>query len=130
MGDMKSALTLEMLVFDKIEFTRKGFKNDNEFKCSFQVKVGEGREHLYRVNLVMVGEKENEYTVKIGLSGYFRLINEEELEENVAKALISKNSVAIMMPYIRSQLTLLTAQPGTESVVLPPFNINKMFDDD
>ncbi len=34
---------------------------------------------------------------------------------------------AILMPYLRSELTLLTAQPDTDSVVLPPFNINKMF---
>lgn len=130
MGDIKSNLALERLVFDKIEFTRKGFKNDNEFKCSLQVKVGEGREHLYRVNLILSGEKENEYIVKISLSGYFRLTDEDDLDDGLAKTLISKNSVAIMMPYIRSQLTLLTAQPETESVVLPPFNINKIFEEE
>lgn len=41
---------------------------------------------------------------------------------------MSKNAVAILMPYLRSELTLLTAQPDTESVVLPPFNINKMME--
>lgn len=42
--------------------------------------------------------------------------------------LINKNAVAIMMPYLRSELTLLTAQPDTDSVVLPPFNINAMLE--
>ena len=38
------------------------------------------------------------------------------------------DAVAILMPYLRSELTLLTAQPEMESVVLPPFNINKMLE--
>ena len=33
------------------------------------------------------------------------------------------------MPYLRSEVSLLTAQPEVECVVLPPFNINKMMED-
>ena len=43
--------------------------------------------------------------------------------------LYQKNSVAILMPYLRSEISLLTAQPETETVVLPVFNINRMMDD-
>lgn len=43
--------------------------------------------------------------------------------------MITKNTVAILMPYLRSELTLLTAQPEMESVVFPPFNINKMLEE-
>lgn len=32
------------------------------------------------------------------------------------------------MPYMRSQISLLTAQPDTDCVVLPPFNVNEMLD--
>ena len=45
------------------------------------------------------------------------------------KSLIQKNAVAIMMPYVRSQLTLLTSQPGVDPIVMPPLNINAMLDD-
>lgn len=37
-----------------------------------------------------------------------------------------KNSVSILMLYLRSEVSLITAQPETECVVLPPFNINEM----
>ena len=57
----------------------------------------------------------------------FEIETQEELDDNVVRNLINKNAVAILMPYLRSELTLLTAQPDTDSVVLPPFNINKMF---
>lgn len=40
--------------------------------------------------------------------------------------IIQQNAVAIVMPYIRSEVSLLTAQPGLETVVLPPFNIVEM----
>ena len=45
-------------------------------------------------------------------------------------SLVVKNSVAIMMPYLRSQVSLVTAQPEVECVVLPAFNINKMLDNE
>ena len=44
--------------------------------------------------------------------------------------LVSKNTVAILMPYLRSEVSLLTAQPNTDTVVLPVFNINNMIDDE
>ena len=50
------------------------------------------------------------------------------MEDKIVQDLINKNAVAILMPYLRSELTLLTAQPDTDSVVLPPFNINKMLE--
>jgi hypothetical protein len=34
------------------------------------------------------------------------------------------------MPYIRSEVSLLTAQPETECFVMPVFNINAMFNED
>ena len=54
--------------------------------------------------------------------------NNKNLEDTLKQDLISKNAVAIMMPYLRSEATLLTAQPGTDSIVLPIFNINNMID--
>ena len=54
---------------------------------------------------------------------------QEDIETDLKNELISKNSVAILMPYLRSEISLLTAQPETETVVLPVFNINRMMDE-
>ena len=43
------------------------------------------------------------------------------MEENIVKT----NTVAIMFPFIRSQVTLLTTQPGMTPIVLPPINTTK-----
>ena len=113
------------MVFDRIEFDRKGFKNTQELKFELQVQIGLNEDDLYKVTLVLNGTKQDEYNVVISLSGFFRF--EGQVEDKIVRDLINKNAVAILMPYLRSELTLLTAQPDTDSVVLPPFNINKMF---
>ena len=66
--------------------------------------------------------------MEICLSGFFSIESDGELSEELKNTLVTKNSVAIMMPYLRSEVSLLTAQPETECVVLPAFNINNMLD--
>lgn len=130
MEKFNSVLTLRQLVFDKIRFDRKGFKNENEVKFSIKVQIGKDDCQNYRVTLILGGEKEDEYELEISLSGFFSIDEKNSLDDNTTRDLINKNAVSILMPYLRSELTLLTAQPGTESLVLPPFNINKMLKDD
>lgn len=127
MGNLNSVLTLQKMVFDRIEFDRKGFKNTNELKFGLQVQIGLDENDTYKVTLVLNGTKQDEYNIIISLSGFFKIEGQEKLEDKMAQDLINKNAVAILMPYLRSELTLLTAQPNTDSVVLPPFNINKVF---
>lgn len=127
MGNFNSVLTLQKLVFDKIEFDRKGFKNTEELKFELQVQVGLGENDTYKVTLILNGTKQDEYDIVISLSGFFKVEGQEKVEDKTVQNLINRNAVAILMPYLRSELTLLTAQPETDSVVLPPFNINKMF---
>ena len=128
MGNFNSVLTLQKMVFDKIEFNRKGFKNTQELKFELQVQIGLGENDAYKVTLVLKGTKQDEYDIAISLSGFFKVEGQEQVKDQTVHDLVSKNAVAILMPYLRSELTLLTAQPDTDSVVLPPFNINKMLE--
>lgn len=128
MNDFNSVLTLQKMVFDKIEFERIGFKNTKELKFELQVQIGSDENNTYKVTLVLKGTKQDEYNIVISLSGFFEVESQENLDSKMIQDLINKNAVAILMPYLRSELTLLTAQPDTDSVVLPPFNINKMFE--
>ena len=124
MGNFNSVLTLQKLVFDKIEFNRKGFKNTQELKFELQVQISFDENDIYKVTLVLKGTKQDEYDIVISLSGFFKIEGKDQMIQD----LLNKNAVAILMPYLRSELTLLTAQPDTDSVVLPPFNINKMLE--
>ncbi len=118
-----SSLKLEKLVFDKILFDRVGFKNDSELELEMEIKIGEDHE-TYRVSLILRGTKEKEYHLEVGISGFFTL---ENLDSFINKEeLLEKNAVAILMPYLRSQVSLITTQPDTEPVVLPILNINNL----
>lgn len=43
--------------------------------------------------------------------------------------IIEKNTIAIMFPYIRSYISMITTQPGMNPIVLPPMNIAAMVND-
>lgn len=122
-------LTLENMVFDKISFVRKDFESDSEPVFSFEISAGKrNNADIYKVTIIMFVEKEKEYEIEISLSGFFS-VNAEALEEGAdITAIISKNTVAILMPYMRSELSLLTAQPGMECIVMPPINVNAMME--
>ena len=127
--NIQSALSLEKIVFDKIEFNRLGFSSDKELEIEIQSSIAKrGNEDVYRITLILKGNKPDEYIFEIILSGFFTIEQREELTEELKDALITKNAIAILMPYLRSEASLLTVQPGMECVVLPAFNINKMLE--
>lgn len=119
---MSCVLKLNALVFDNIIFKRMGMRNENELEISFSVSIGTSisDQDMKKVSVKITGEKRDEYSFEIQASGYF------SYEGSAEESIIQQNAVAIVMPYIRSEVSLLTAQPGIEPVVLPPFNIAEM----
>ena len=128
--NIQSVLKLNKMVFDKIEFQRLGLKTENELELEIQSNIAQRQDSdVYKVTLVLKGKKPEEYTFEISLSGFFSIEAADELTEEFKNTLITKNSIAILMPYLRSEVSLLTAQPEVECVVLPAFNINNMIDE-
>lgn len=121
-----SILKMEHIVFDEITFVRKGFRNEESKKVSLSISssVEAIEETSSRVTVKLLADKENEYTARISISGFCSIEENSEL----GKELIEKNAVAILFPYLRSELSLLTAQPETDPIVLPAMNINGMLD--
>lgn len=128
--NMKSALRLEKLVFDKLLFEREGFSSEKDFEFNMESQISQNpSEDIFKVTLVLNGKKPDEYRITISLTGYFSFIADSSLSDEDKNNLISKNTLAILMPYIRSEMSLLTAQPEVECVVLPPFNINNLMEE-
>ena len=129
--EVGSALCLDKLVFDKIEFKRTGMKNESEIEFNLGIAINKKQdEEIYKVTLSLNGNKEKEYTLEIILSGYFSFDDNGKTDDKLKRAMINQNAVAIIMPYLRSQVSLVTAQPEVDCVVLPPFNIIKMMSED
>lgn len=124
-----SVLKLNKLVFDKIEFKRLGFQNEKEFEFGIRSKILQRQDaDIYRITLILKGNKPDEYVFEISLTGFFTIEDSQNVKEEIKDDLVNKNAIAILMPYLRSEVSLLTAQPGMECVVLPAFNINKMLE--
>lgn len=122
----KSVLQFDKLVFDEINFKRLGFSSDKKLELKIKSNISQReKDDIYKVTLSIEGNKPEEYIFEISLTGYFIIVG--EVQDELKKVLIRNNAIAILMPYLRSEVSLLTAQPGVDPVVLPPFNINALF---
>ena len=63
-------------------------------------------------------------TLKLTAEAIFSLDSDDS--SILESPLIKQNTVAIMFPFIRSEITLLTSQPGMSPIVIPPLNIKKL----
>ena len=129
--EQSSVLIMEELLFEKIHFDRKGPKNESELEVGISISIGASAtdDRLYKVEIEMNGNKQKEYSFIVSVAGVFRIDeNHGDAKSVNTDVLLNKNAVAILMPYLRTQITLLTSQPGVEAVVLPPINVDRFTD--
>lgn len=123
--EAKSILTLNKTVIDKLVFERFSndiYKIDAEGAIAFKHQINRIEELVFKVSLGVTLTLEAKYNIEVQISGIFELADESVL----GKKILTNNAVAILFPYLRSQLTLLTSQPGFEPVILPVMNINAL----
>lgn len=126
--DAKSILTLKKTLIDKLIFERfsrdiSGIDKDGIINFHHQIEPVDKLE--FKVSLGVTLISESQYNIIAQISGIFELTEESVM----GKKLLTNNAVAILFPYLRSQLTLLTSQPGFEPVILPVMNINALLND-
>lgn len=78
-----------------------------------------------KLKLTVTSMNDSDFHIIIELCGNFSLECSNDL---LRESIMNKNTVSILFPYLRSELTLITSQPGIEPIVMPPMNINAMFD--
>lgn len=115
-------LKLNHLLFDEITFNRVNFKSKNDLQVEFGFSFNKREYGEFVSSIRIIGTKKDEYNFVVRASGYFQI--SEAVEDS--DILIQQNAIAIVFPYIRSQISLLTAQPEVDPVILPPMNIAKM----
>ncbi len=123
-----SVLKLDHIAFEKIDFRRNGdVRPDMKYSVNFtrDVKVSDDGA-VFKVSLGahIRSKNDEDYQLDISLAGYFVC---DETEEQIKATLIQDNTIAILFPYLRSQISLVTTQPDMMPIVLPPMNIIEMF---
>lgn len=116
-----NSLYISNFTFKRNENNTSLIKNTNP-KFNIGKSISEITKSNYIVSLSLNAYSED-FNLSLTVSGSFSV---EDIERN--KPLIIKNSVSILFPYLRSQLTILTSQPNFEPIILPPININKLFE--
>lgn len=120
-----SILRIDHFVFDSLQFQRRGFRQEsNEVGVKFNVQVQKTENNHYIVTLMLDVDKEDEYTASVSISGYCEIDDDFPQRD----LLLQTNAPAILFPYARAQLSLLTAQPETEPLVLPVMNFQQLYE--
>ena len=128
---MKSVLKLEKLSFEKIEYSRDvniGVA-PKEYEMNFTREIqGNTDAKRFRVSLTANIWSKDIDSIKlvITLVGFFFCDCDHE---EMKKDLVNKNTIAILFPYLRSQISLITTQPDLLPITIQPMNIVAMFDE-
>lgn len=128
-NEARSILILEKTIIDKLSFERFSDeinKIDEKEQITFNHKIEQLEELKFRVSLGMSLISKSKYNIEAQISGIFSISENSVL----GKKILTNNTVAILFPYLRSQLTLLTSQPGFEPVILPIMNINALMNEE
>ena len=121
LNEMKSNLKMKNLYFSSCSVERACKVENGECKADLQRNITKTDEHEYDIELKLSVKKSDLLVVVITKAHFIYEAETYEKEENIIKT----NTVAIMFPFIRSQVTLLTTQPGMTPIVLPPINTTK-----
>lgn len=117
------------LVLEKMEILESSFRKKDEpldgVELGVQVEHGINRidDEIFEVVLTTTVSDEDE---KVFVSVTGRAVFNTS-QENMD--ILEKNAIAIMFPYIRSYISIITTQPGMNPIVLPAMNIVAMIND-
>lgn len=127
---VKAELEMKKIYFDRIDYRRDVIDpHELNYQINFKREICKHDDDTYTVSLLCnIAESKNQsIELHIRIVGYFRCVCDDE---NMRKTLVKKNTVAILFPYLRSHITLVTTQPDMPPIVLPPMNVAEMFKDD
>lgn len=117
------------LILEKIEIIESNFRKKDkslegiELGVQVEHKLNKLEEDTFEVLLNTIVSDEDE-CIYVGVKG--RAIFKTQ-QKNMD--ILEKNTIAIMFPYIRSYISIITTQPGMNPIVLPAMNIVAMIND-
>lgn len=118
----ESVLKLKRIYFNELNFSRKDVEKNN-IDVFVERKQFTNSEYEITLNLI-ISNNEEKYQVNVSIVGIFEF--SEDLDEVTKDIIVEKNTISILFPYLRSQVTLLTSQPDIKPMIIPPLNINNL----
>lgn len=114
--------------FDKVEIDLSHHKSD-ELSVSFDIQ-GVYTQEIAQYELIFsvkVGHNDDEIPfAKVQCKGMFEFENVSNLDD--IPDFFYTNSVAILFPYLRAYLSLVTTQANVPGIILPTYNLSNLKD--
>lgn len=133
-NNLESAL--QFLNYSTKSFTFKrnnSFKTDSQeieirFKFNAEMKILDtNNEAILTLSCIIFDENFSNNTdpfyLEISLDGHFICIGNENINH------FRVHSIAILLPYLRSQITSFTSQAGIHPIIIPTINVFSMFEE-
>ena len=114
------------LYFSKINYERTSVVEPENMEPNFERDakyfVNSDNKNIFKIVINQKVNVDDFYKANVELTGIIEFDYKNE-EEKVMKL---RNAFAIMIPYIRSELTLITSQPGITPVMMPLIQLKKI----
>lgn len=120
-NQLRSNLKMDNFYFKDYSFRRDAIIKNGEYKVDLKKDIRKLDDHVFEVEVTTSIEKDDMNMILVANATFTFEADDYTSEESV----IDANTVAIMFPFIRSQVTLMTSQPGMTPIVLPPINTRK-----
>lgn len=123
----KAAFSITNYYFDKVNINLENKPSTNELALSFDVKgIFKAAESDYKLTfIVKVTNKGLKYPlVVVQCHGIFRLNDVHSLDK--IPEFFYNNSVAILFPYVRGYVSMITTQANIPGIILPTLNLTSL----
>lgn len=123
---------VEKMILEKIDVTKDIIQSENsDNRIGFLLKIVPNKNSNFnKVNIYqgisIEPSEEFPYKLEVILRGNF--VFENSNDEGNLKVSI-KNATAILFPYLRATVSLLTSQIDVKKIILPVMNFSKVFED-
>ncbi len=92
-------------------------------------RVSDDRKHSQVMLRAVVSTKcsaddPGRFSLTVTMVGFFRIEGEEDPRPDHADALLTKNALAVLFPYLRAAITSVTSTCNIGAVILPLVNVN------
>lgn len=126
-----------VLIMKDLYFSRFNYENKRDMhpskidvKHKFSYFVEKNDENIINVVVdTIISNSNRTFKLELETKGIFE-INPKNLDTVTKKFIMTKNTLAIMFPFIRSEISILTTQPGMIPILLQPINLNSLEEKD
>lgn len=122
----KASFSIVTYQFDKVEIDLSKHKS-NDLSVSFDtqgVYLKENAEYELTFSVKVGHNEEESHFAKVQCRGTFAFENVSKLED--IPEFFYRNSIAILFPYVRAYISLVTTQANVPGIILPTLNLSDL----